>query len=55
VAAAVLIPLIVFVGSRFILLTPIAMAAWLFLVLPAWRRRYRRTARDAPRWELHPE
>ena len=55
VAAAVLIPLIVVGGSRFIVLTPIAMAAWLFLVLPAWRRRYRRTARDAPRWELPPE
>jgi hypothetical protein len=55
VAAAVLVPLIVLVGSRFLMLTPIAMAAWLFIVLPAWRRRYRRTARDAPRWELHPE
>jgi hypothetical protein len=31
------------------------MVAWLFLVLPAWRRRYRHTAREAPRWELHPE
>ena len=55
VAAAVLIPLIVVVSSRFIMLTPIALAAWLFLVLPAWRRRYRRTARDAPRWELYPD
>ena len=54
-AAAVLIPLIVVVDSAFIFLTPLAMAAWLFLVLPVWRRRYRRTARDAPRWELHPE
>jgi hypothetical protein len=55
IAAAVLIPLIVVVSSRFILLIPMVMAAWLFLVLPFWRRRYRRTARDAPRWELHPE
>ncbi len=55
VAAAVLVPLIVAFGSRFIMLTPIVLAAWLFLVLPSWRRRYRRTAREAPRWELHPE
>jgi Flp pilus assembly protein TadB len=54
IAAAVLIPLIVVVRSGFVLLIPIAMA-WLFVVLPAWRRRYRRTAREAPRWELHPE
>lgn len=55
IAASVLIPLIVVVSSRFILLIPMVMGAWLFLVLPFWRRRYRRTARDAPRWELHPE
>lgn len=55
VAAAVLIPLIVGFGSRYILLTPLLLAAWLFLVLPAWRRRYRRTAREAPKWDLHPE
>src|SRR5919202_5505297 len=54
-AAAVLIPLIVVVSTGFILLAPMAMVAWLFLVLPAWRRRYRHTAREAPRWELHPE
>jgi len=55
VAAAVLIPLIVLVSVRFILLTPAAMAVWLFVVLPYWRRRYRNTAADAPQWELHPE
>jgi len=55
VAAAVLVPLIVFVGSGFILLVPAVMAAWLFVFLPFWRRRYRRTARDAPHWQLHPE
>jgi hypothetical protein len=55
VAAATLVPLIVVVSARFILLTPFAMAVWLFVVLPAWRRRYRRTAHEAPRWELHPE
>ena len=55
IAAAVMIPLIVVVSSRFILLVPMVMAAWLFVVLPFWRRRYRRTARSAPRWELDPE
>lgn len=55
IAAAVMIPLIVVVSSRFVLLVPALMAAWLFLVLPFWRRRYRHTARGAPRWELHPE
>jgi len=55
VAAAVLIPLIAVVSARFIALIPLVMAAWLFLILPRWRWRYRRTARDAPRWQLHPE
>jgi hypothetical protein len=34
---------------------PAVMMIWLFVVLPYWRRRYRRTAKTAPRWELHPE
>jgi hypothetical protein len=55
VAAAVLVPLIVFVNSSFIFLTPIAAAFWLFLYLPFWRRKVRRAAHNAPRWELHPE
>jgi hypothetical protein len=55
IAAAVLVPLIVFVSGRFIAVVPMAMAAWLFLFLPYWRRRYRRSARGSPRWELHPE
>jgi Flp pilus assembly protein TadB len=55
IAAAVMIPLIVFVSAGFLLLVPIVMAAWLFMILPAWRRRYRRSARGAPRWELHPD
>jgi hypothetical protein len=54
VVAAVLVPLII-VSDRFVLLAPPAIAVWLFVVLPAWRRRYRRTASEAPRWELHPE
>ena len=55
VASAVMVPLIVVVSERFIMLVPIVMAGWLFILLPAWRRRYHRTARGAPRWELHPE
>jgi hypothetical protein len=54
-AAAIMVPLIVVVSSSFILLVVPVMAAWLFLILPFWRRRYRRTARGAPRWQLHPE
>jgi hypothetical protein len=54
-AAAIMIPLILVVSSTFILLVPPLMAAWLFLILPFWRRRYRRTARGGPRWQLHPE
>jgi hypothetical protein len=54
-AAAVLVPLIVFVNAAFIFLAPMAAAFWLFLYLPFWRRKVRRAAHDAPRWELHPE
>lgn len=55
VAAAVFVPLIVFVHAAFIFVAPMAAAIWLFLYLPFWRRRARRAAHDAPRWELHPE
>jgi hypothetical protein len=55
VIAAVLVPLITVVSSGFILLVPMVMAVWLFVFLPFWRRRYRRTAQAAPRWQLHPE
>jgi Flp pilus assembly protein TadB len=54
-AAAVLVPLIAVVSARLIFVVPFVMAAWLFGFLPFWRKRYRRTARGAPRWELHPE
>ncbi len=53
--AAVLVPLIVVVSSRFIAVVPMVMAIWLFVFLPFWRRRYSRTARGAPRWDLHPD
>ena len=55
IVAAILVPLIVFVSSSIIFLLPMVMAGWLFFFLPYWRRRYRRTARAAPRWQLHPE
>ena len=55
VLAAILVPLIVFAGTRYILLIPIVAAAWLFIYLPFWRRRVRRAASSAPRWELYPE
>jgi hypothetical protein len=54
VAVAIFAPLIV-VNARFFLLLPPAMMIWLFVFLPYWRRRYRRTASSAPRWQLHPE
>jgi hypothetical protein len=55
ITVAVLVSLMIAGGSRFILLIPMVMAAWLFVFLPFWRRRYRRTAHGAPRWELHPD
>lgn len=53
--AAVFVPLIALVSVKFIALVPLAMAGWLFVGLPYWRRRYHRTASGAPRWQLHPE
>jgi hypothetical protein len=55
VTVVVLVSLIVLGGSRFVLLIPTVMAIWLFVFLPFWRRRYRRTAHDTPRWQLEPE
>ncbi len=55
VAAAVFIPLIVFVSAGFIFVAPMAAAIWLFVYVPFWRRKVRRAAHNAPRWELHPE
>jgi hypothetical protein len=54
IAVGIVVPLVA-VSARFLLLVPVVMAAWLFVLLPYWRRRYRRTARSAPRWNLHPE
>jgi hypothetical protein len=55
VLIAILVPLIVFVSNGFVFVIPIVAAAWLFLYLPFWRRRGRRVAGNAPKWELHPE
>ena len=55
VSAAIMVPLIVLVSERFILLVPMVMVLWLFVFLPYWRRRYRQTAHEAPRWQLHPD
>jgi hypothetical protein len=55
IGAGVLIPVIAFVDARAIVFVPLLMAGWLFVFLPFWRRRYHATARDTPRWELHPE
>src|SRR5574337_2005851 len=49
ITVVVLVALIVFGGSRFVLLIPFVMALWLFVFLPYWRRRYRRTARTSDR------
>ncbi len=55
VAAAILIPLIAVVSAAFIAVVPLLMLGWIFVFVPFWRRRYRRTAHGAPRWQLHPE
>jgi hypothetical protein len=55
ILAAILVPLIAVVNPTFIFVTPIVAAAWLFLYLPRWRRKVHGAARNAPRWELHPE
>src|SRR5262245_61373129 len=47
--------LIAFVSEGFVFMIPFVAAAWLFVYLPIWRRRGRRVAHGAPKWELHPE
>ena len=51
----VFVPLVLFVSNVFLFLGLIVAAAWMFLYMPFWRRRVRRAAGEAPRWELHPE
>lgn len=52
---AVFVPLIVFVDESLIFVAAVAAFALVFLYLPFWRRRIRRAASEAPRWELHPD
>jgi hypothetical protein len=54
-AAAVFVPLIVFVDDSYVFLALLVAFAWMFLYMPFWRRRVRRAAADAPRWQLHSE
>jgi len=53
--AAIFVPLIVVVSDAFIFVVPVIAAVWLFVYLPMWRRKVRRAAANAPRWQLHPE
>jgi Flp pilus assembly protein TadB len=55
VLAAIMVPLIVLVNPALVFAVPGVAAVWLFLYLPFWRRRTRRTAASSPHWELHPE
>jgi len=54
VVLAVFLPLILVDGS-FVFLAAIAAFALVFVYLPFWRRRIKRAAQEAPRWELEPE
>jgi Flp pilus assembly protein TadB len=47
--------LAIFVGESLFLLLPVVLAGWLILYMPLWRRKVRRRARSAPKWNLRPE
>jgi Flp pilus assembly protein TadB len=51
----VFVPLVLFVSSGYLFLGIIVGLAWMFFYMPFWRRRVRRAAANAPRWELTPE
>lgn len=51
----VFVPLIVLVDGSLVFLAAIAAFALVFVYLPFWRRRIRRAAGEAPRWQLEPE
>lgn len=55
VLLVVFVPLVLFVDSGYVFLAVILGIAWMLLYMPFWRRRLRRAAANAPRWELHPE
>jgi hypothetical protein len=48
-------PFIFFVDPRVLFLALVASFAFITFYMPYWRRRVRRAAADAPKWELHPE
>ena len=48
-------PLVFFVSSGYLFVGIIVGLAWMFFYMPFWRRRVRRAAANAPRWELTPE
>ena len=51
----IFVPLVFFVSSSYVFLAIIVGLAWMFFYMPFWRRRVRRAAASAPRWELTPE
>ena len=51
----VFVPLVLLVDGRFLFTGLVVAAAWMFLYMPYWRRRVRRAAGEAPKWELRPE
>jgi len=55
VLLVVFVPLVLFVDSGYVFLAVIVGLAWMLLYMPFWRRRLRRAAANAPRWDLHPE
>jgi hypothetical protein len=55
-AAAILIPLTLFIGLQFALLFFLFVLAWALLVVPQLRRRANRIVREqVPKWKLRPE
>jgi hypothetical protein len=55
VGIAVFVPLIVFVNTSVLFLALFVSFAFIAFYMPFWRRRLRRAAADAPKWELRPE
>ena len=47
--------LALFVSQSLLLLLPVVLAGWFIWYMPFWRRKVRRRARSAPKWNLRPE
>lgn len=47
--------LAIFVAESLFVLLPIVLGIWFLWYMPWWRRKIRRRARSAPKWNLHPE